>query len=147
MIVVELGIEFEPRRDVPPGDEPEDALLGAMARVVAGLEIKIERAHALRHLERQQQARSGRCEAPALTRQRACGLELRKHRQLPAVLALIEESPFHSRVSVAPAADRGLTLAGLQQVGDLIGELDSLAQAEVKIDLRKLVGGDAALQR
>src|ERR1700733_10239192 len=97
-IVVNLAVKLETLFECMAGYETDDSLLRPVpGEVVAGLEIQIERSLALGHFHRQQKSWSV-SRTPFYPRhRRRSGLDLRKCRNLPSALALIEESPLHSR--------------------------------------------------
>ena len=57
---------------------------------------------------------------------------------LPSVLTLIEEAPFHTRVGVTPAARLRLCAAVQHDIRNLCGELDALTNPVIHIELREL---------
>src|SRR5580658_2915018 len=128
-------------------DEPDDALPEALlGKVITRLDVEIDRSDLPRRFERQKKARPGRGDSPLLCDCGRARLDLRKRRQLPAVLPLIEKSPFDARKRVAPAAVVGLTRHRVDYIGNLVRELHPLADAVIEIELRQLVRIDAVRQ-
>src|ERR1700733_2252434 len=128
-------------------DEPDDALPEALlGKEITRLGVEIDRSDLPRSLERQKKARPGRGDSPLLCEGGRARLDLRKRRQLPTILSLIEKSPFDARKRIAPAAVVGLTRHRVDHIGNLVRELHPLADAVIEIELRQLVRIDAARQ-
>src|ERR1700733_11436293 len=91
-------------------DQAEESLLEALLRkVVTRLGVEIDRSDLPRRLEGQKKARPGGGDPPLLCEHGGTRLDLRKRRQLPAVLPLIEKPPFDARKCIAPATVVGLS--------------------------------------
>src|SRR5271156_248701 len=128
-------------------DEADDALFEALLReVIARLDVEIDRSDLLRRLEGQKKAWPGRGDSALLCEYGRPRLDLRKRRQLPAVLPLIEKSPLDAWKRIAPSAVVRLTWHRVDHIGNLVRELHPLADAVIDIELRQLVRIDAARQ-
>src|SRR5580698_9186999 len=139
MVVVKFGVEFQVLVERMPGDEAEDLLLRTVPRkVIARLEIDVDRAHLGTRLNRHEQTWSRCANTSVLGPQGGARFDLREGRQLPARLALIEEAPFDTRKGVAPAAFARLAVGALHEIGNLVCELYAFAQSVIEIDLRHL---------
>src|ERR1700689_1907859 len=130
-----------------PCDEADDVLLEALLRkVITRLDVEIDRSYLPRRLEGQKKARPGRGDSPLLWEDGGARLDFRECGYLPAVLSLVEKSPFDARKCIAPSAVMGLTRHRVDHIGNLVRELHSLADAVIEIELRQLVRIDAARQ-
>ena len=58
---------------------------------------------------------------------------------LPAFVALIEKTPFDSGIGVTPAGMCGLARDAGVVVGDLVADLNSIANSKIEVDLRNLI--------
>src|SRR5580658_8827227 len=111
---------------------------------IADFEVKIERADLLRDFQREKKARTVD-RNPFLPRQhRTGGLELRKRGNLPAILAPIQETPFHPRKGIAPAGSQWLTAAGLHDKRHLVGQLNAITEPKIYVELRNLIRSPAS---
>ena len=72
-------------------------------------------------------------------------LHLREQRDLPSALPLIDESPLHSRIGIAPAGVARSSVGRLEHIRDFVGKLHPVPDAEIQIDLGKLIRSAGAL--